>query len=282
MIDRRYTPDELRAVIAQAEELIGEHLDDLIKRFQLGAASPTPPRYRHRLIELLLRLRAAADNPQDRLAESAAAVAIAEVGGIMEIFEHWRNDSNWPEYRQAVQDPRSYLHAVTTLTVAMALKEHHQRTELVPSNTPGPSPDIRMVLTHSRHLNVEVKSSPDLGQRAHAMSRSEGGAFIEQCLDASKRQLVRGQPAVLAIGGFHIDPETFGRLAAAAERSMLEGHPRYDLLAMVLSHTRFTAPSVVNRRVIVGLVHETTIKSNPRYRGTIRFVGEWGGEWRFV
>jgi hypothetical protein len=73
-------------------------------------------------------LRNAAENPEDYLAESAAAVAIAEVGGILEIFEHWRGDPNWLEYQQAVQDPRSYLHAVTTLSVAMALKEHHHAT----------------------------------------------------------------------------------------------------------------------------------------------------------
>jgi hypothetical protein len=44
MIDRRYAPGELRAVITQAEGLIGDNLDDLVRRYQLGASSLTPPR----------------------------------------------------------------------------------------------------------------------------------------------------------------------------------------------------------------------------------------------
>jgi hypothetical protein len=281
MIDRRYAPGELRAVITQAEGLIGDNLDDLVRRYQLGASSLTPPRFPHRLIELLLRLRNAAENPEDHLAESAAAVAIAEVGGILEIFEHWRGDPNWLEYQQAVQDPRSYLHAVTTLSVAMALKEHHHATELVPSSTPGPSPDIRMAVTENEDLAVEVKTSAELAQRGRAMSESEAAKFVEDCLDASKRQLVRGQPALLVLGGFHIDQDTFNRIADAAERLMSRGRRRPELLAIVLSHTRFASPTVVHRRVLVGLAHEMRIKSNPRYQGRLRFVGEWSGVWRF-
>jgi hypothetical protein len=40
MIDRRYMPEELRAVITQAEGLIGDNLDDLVRRYQLGASWP--------------------------------------------------------------------------------------------------------------------------------------------------------------------------------------------------------------------------------------------------
>jgi hypothetical protein len=68
VIDRRYTPDELRTVISEAEELIGGTVDDLVVRHQLGASSRTPPRHPHRLVERLLLLRQAADNPSDRLA----------------------------------------------------------------------------------------------------------------------------------------------------------------------------------------------------------------------
>jgi hypothetical protein len=163
----------------------------------------------------------------------------------------------------------------------MALKEHHQATELVPSSTPGPSPDIRMMVTEREYLSVEVKTSPDLGQRSRAMSTSEAATFIEGCIDASKSQLASNRPALLVLGGFHIDQETFNRLAQAAERLMARGRDRPELFAIVLSHTRFAPPTVVNRRVLVGLAHETRIKSNPRYQGTLRFVGDWAGTWRF-
>jgi hypothetical protein len=114
------------------------------------------------------------------------------------------------------------------------------------------------------------------------MAESEAIKFIEDSLTSSKRQLVAGEPSLLVVGGFHIDRETFNRLSAAAERLMSHGNARPDLLAIVISHTRFVHPTVVHRRVIVGLAHETRIKSNGRYRGTLRFVGDWAGQWKFT
>jgi hypothetical protein len=114
-------PEELRDVISRAEALTGDEIDDLVKRYQLGATSKTPPRYQHRLIELLLRMRKAGDNPDDALAESTAALAAAEVSGILQTFEDWQSDPAWPEFQQAVQGPRTYLHAVTTTALLIAV-----------------------------------------------------------------------------------------------------------------------------------------------------------------
>ena len=234
-------------------------------------------------MELLLRLRRAADHPNDGLAEIAAAVSIAEVGGILEIFEAWRSDPAWPEFQQVVQDPHNYLHAVTTLRVASALKQHHPKTELVASSTPGPSADLRMVVSDEHGLAVEVKTSLSLGQRSWSMSASEAVDFINGAIkDASggfRRQLEKGQPGVLVVGGFHIDRGTLDAPGDAAGQVLALWSQRTHLLAIVVSHTRFAAPTVVNRRVLVGLAHETRIKSNPRYAGNLRLTGEWAGEW---
>jgi hypothetical protein len=174
---------------------------------------------------------------------------------------------------------------VTTLSVASALKEHHPRTELVASSTPGPSPDIRMVVSEEDYLAVEVKTSQSLGPRPQAMSASEASAFVENAIrDASngfKRQLVKGHPGLLVIGGFQIDSATFKALGEAAAQVLARGRPRRHLLAVVISHTRFAAPTVKDRRVLVGLEHETQIRSNRRYAGDLRFVGDWFGVWRF-
>ena len=81
------------------------------------------------------------------------------------------------------------------------------------------------------------------------------------------------------IGGFHIDPDTYRALADAAVQILARGRRRTHLLAIVISHTRFTAPSIENGRVIVGLAHETRIRSNPHYESDLRFVGDWAGQW---
>lgn len=283
-MNRRLTPEQLRDVISRAEALIGDTLDDLVQRYQLGATSKTPPRYQHRLIELLLRMRKAADSPDDGLAESTAALAAAEVSGILQTFEDWQSDPAWPEFQQAARDPRTYLHAVTTLTVATALRQHHPGTVLVASSSPGRSPDLRMVVTDEHDLAVEMKTSLSLGQRAKPMRLDEAIEFITDALkNASsgfRGQLEEGHPGVLVVGGFHIDPETFKALGDAAGEVLARGRRRTHLLAIVINHTRFIAPTMERDRVIVGLAHETRIRSNPRYAGDLRFVGEWFGEWR--
>ena len=115
MISRGFTPTELHAVIRQAETLLGASLDDLVQSYRLGASSLTPPKVRHRFVELLLRLRSAADRPDDPLAQSAAAVSAAEARGVIDAMAAWQRDPVWPEVHSAIKDPANYLHAVTTL-----------------------------------------------------------------------------------------------------------------------------------------------------------------------
>jgi hypothetical protein len=130
----KFTPQELREVIAHAEDLIGGPLDDLLNAHRLGASSRTPLQYPHRLIDLLLRLRKAADRPADALALDVASVAIVEVSAVVATFDEWRTDPAWREFQLAIQDPRHYLYATATLTVASALRLHHPKTEIVASS----------------------------------------------------------------------------------------------------------------------------------------------------
>jgi hypothetical protein len=278
-LDRKFTPQELREVIAHAEDLIGAPLDDLLTAHRLGASSPTPPQYSHRLIDLLLRLRKAADNPADALALDVASVAIVEVSAVVFTFDEWRDDPAWSEFQLAIQDPRHYLHATATLTVASALRQHHSKTEIVASSTPGSSPDLRMVVGDEHGLAVEVKTSHSLSQRSEPMTAAAAVPFVEKSLkdlgSGFKRQLARGQPGVLVIGGFHIDPDTFRALGDAAAVVLGRGRQRTHLLAIVISHTRYITPS----GRMLAMAHETRIVSNPQYLGDLRFVGEWAGDW---
>jgi hypothetical protein len=142
-----------------------------------------------------------------------------------------------------------------------------------------------MVVTDQDYLAVEVKTSYAIGQRGGAMSVSEARTFVEHSVrEASngfKRQLEKGRPGVLVIGGSHIDSGTFSALGDAAAHVLAHGRPRRQLLAIVISQTRFAAPAVKRRRVLVGLEHGTRITTNPRYGGDLRFVGDWAGQWRF-
>lgn len=280
MIDRRYTPDELRAVISEAEALIGSRLDDLVKRYERSISSATPPKVHNPLIERLVLLRRAADEPNNEPVQNAALVAIAGVGAMLQIFREWRTDAAWPEFQTAIANPESYLHAVVTLSVGSALKEHHPDIELVPSNTPGSSPDLRMVVSKDAHVAIEVKTSIGLSNRAEPMTPREAYEHVYGALRQAGRggQLTDETPGILVIGSSWMDSKTFMTLRSASIKVMAE-HRRQQLLAIVISHTPLASLTVVAGRLQVGLEHHTTIESNLFYTGKLRLTGEWAGEW---
>ena len=285
MITHSYTSEELRSLIARAETLLGQNLDNLIQKHVNSRGLPTPQQNSHRLIEQLLLLRHAAANPDDALAVGIAAVAGAEVGGILDVFEEWRNDPVWPEFQRALNSPEEYLHAVTTLSVASALRLHHPGTQLVASGGPTQSADLRMVVTDEHSLAVEVKTSPDFGSRGRGMTQSEAFVAIERALRKASKgfdgQLKDGHPCVLVIGGFNIDSETFNALGNAAGAVLAKRPERRNLLAIVVSDISIVAKQEAGRPT-VELAHKTRIRSNDRYSGPLRFVGEWAGEWHLV
>jgi hypothetical protein len=242
-------------------------------------------------VELLLRLRNAAEHPDDGLAESAAAVAIVEVSRVIDAMEQWRRDPAWKEFQEAIQDPGNYLHAVTTLTVAAALKEHHSGTELVASGTPDRSPDLRMVVTHEHDLAVEVKTSLGLSNRAHAVPGSEALRAVERAIKHAstgfKGQLAAGKPGILVIGGFHIESETYAALGDAAGNVMASGRPRRNLLAIVISHLRFEQVSVAGGQYVRGDGPPDAHPDQSSVLGTVAFRRRMGvclaagaGAWR--
>lgn len=284
VIARPYSADELRAVIAEAEALLGESLDDLLQSWKLGRSSTTPPRYPHRFLDLLQRMRRASEHPGNLIADDAAAVAAAEVSGLMQTFDSWRDDPVWPEFQSAFQDPRNFLHAVVTLSMASALRERHQRTELVASGVQGGSADLRMVVTEHDWLEVEVKTSLALSNRRTAMEFSEALKFVttqvRKPTKGGRRQLGEDRPGMLVIGGVEIDNATFQALGDAAGHVLERGRRRPNLVAVVISKTFAVEPTVEYGRVIVQFGHMSRIRSNPQYAGNLRFVGRWDGEWR--
>ncbi len=278
-----YTPEELLAVIARAEALLGDSLDGLVQSYQLGAASPTPPRHQHRLVEQLLRLRRSAENPDDALAANVAAVTIVEVSSVLDTMEPWQGDACWPEFQSALKDPRSYLHTVTTLAVATSLRQKHPQTELVASSTPGRSPDLRMVVSDEHELAVEVKTSLELAGRSKAMPESEALKFIEGAIHGAstgfKGQLKACRPGVLVVGGFQIDTDTFTALGNAAGHVLRSRRQRTHLLAIIVARFVLPSPWIEDGRAAILMGHQTRIRTNPWYAGTLRFVGDWAGEW---
>jgi hypothetical protein len=279
--EKLWTPTELRRVIVRAEALVGDYLDRLVRRYNRGRASPTPPSRPHRLIELLLRLRNAADHPEDSLAQNVASVAVVELDGMLQAFDDWSDDPCLPEFADAARDPRSFLHAVTTLIVASALREHHPGVGLVASSTPGRSADLAVVVTDEHGLAVEVKTSTDLLDRA--ATQSEALKFVQKCLKEAgssfKGQLAAGKPAMLVIGGIHLTDSAIENLSWACDYVMAKaGNRRSHLLGIVVTTVLFDV-RIVNSHLQVVLTQNSRIHRNRSYKGSLILDGDWAEDW---
>ncbi len=217
-LDRTWNQHQLQAVIARAEALFGENLDRLVRKFEAGRASRTRAKYQHGFVGHLQILRRAAQNPNDPVVNAAASVAITHVDGILECFDRWTNDPVWPEFRNALTDPLNFVHAVTTLLVADALKEHHSGVKLVASSASGRTADLSVIVSDEHDLAVEVKTSPKIGERI--LTVSEALEIVSEALDSAGTgtggQLPSGSPAMLVVGDTDIDSTSFDRLEGAA------------------------------------------------------------------
>lgn len=103
VIDKRFTADEVRGLIARAELLIGKPLEQHVAAVSSGVR----PRHRHRLIELLVRLRAITDLSNERLI-GAAATNAAELNAALNLYGDWNTSPAWPDYQRALTSPRDY------------------------------------------------------------------------------------------------------------------------------------------------------------------------------
>src|SRR5215470_14640119 len=142
--DHRWSPQELDRVIRQSEALLGMPLAALVAQYQRGRASANRAPREHRLVELLVRARDAAAAPGDALLEDAAVVTSAELDAVLAICAEWSQGPVWPEFQRMLQVPGEYLHAISTLAVASALRVRHEGTRLVASGQTGRTADLHL------------------------------------------------------------------------------------------------------------------------------------------
>jgi hypothetical protein len=282
--EKQWTPAELRSVIARAEQLIGKDLDDLVRRVNKGRMSPTPPKHEHKFIESLLLLRRASDEPNNAVLQDPASIAVVDVDGILHVFEDWSPDPAWPEFQRAMSDPRQFLHAVTTLIVASSLKDHHPAVRLVASSTPGRSPDLAVDVTDKRELSIEVKTSPELA--INTLSQFDALKFVTKALKAvgtgSGSQVAAGKPALLVIGGLHMDDTNFERLTEASEYVLAHKLGSKSHLLGIVVTKLFYKVGLAHGHVEVVLSQESRVRRNSAYAGDLKLEGDWSGDWHLV
>jgi hypothetical protein len=268
-------------VIGQSEALLGLQLADLVKEYHRGRAYATRPPHEHRLVELLVRARDAAAAPGDGLLEDAAVVTSVELDAVLAICDEWSQEPVWPEFQRMLQVPGEYLHAISTLAVASALRVRHPGTRLVASGQTGRTADLHLEVPQEHGLRVEVKAPDALYRSAHPL---DAGIAIDTVQRAIKKAGTgaRGQlaaPGILVIAGWAMSEETFEVLSAGTKVVLdaMKDH-KTNLFGIAEFNMRFT-PALENGRVAVRQEQVSRLHRHLGYRGDLTLDGDWAGEW---
>ncbi len=267
-------------MIRESERLLGTPLAALVAQYRRGR-SGTPASREHRLVELLVRARDAAAAPEDGLLEDAAAVTSVELDAVLAICGEWTQDPVWPEFQRMLQVAGEYLHAISTLAVASALRVRHPGTRLVASSQSGRTADLHLEVPQEHGLRVEVKAPEALYRAPHPL---DAGAAIDIVRRAIKKAGTgaSGQLAalgVLVIAGWAMSEETFEVLSAGitAMLATFKGR-KLNLFGIAEFNMRFT-PAVENGRITVSQEQVSRLHRHPRYTGDLTLDGDWAADW---
>jgi hypothetical protein len=279
LVEKRFTPDEVQSLTARAEQLLGRSLEKLLERH--ATAGSARPR-RHRLIELLLRMREAAAEP-DGLRAGVAAVNAPELHAILDLYDEWHGSAAWPEFQRSLNSPADFLHAVATLAMASQLRLRHPRTELVAAVGNDKHADLMLMVSEQHDLAMEVKAPQKLWQRDRALEVGEAMRIVRAALRDSQGQLSPKRPGVLVVAGFHLSTETFEVLTDGAEMVLQTLAPlRPYLLGIALQDFGVVAGMQKPGLASLWLVQRSRLGHNHHYRGRVRLVGKWDGDWTLV
>ena len=278
LVEKQFTSDEVQALTSRAEQLLGRSLGKLLERHAAAASRPR----RHRLIELLLRMRRAADDP-DGIWGGVAAVNAPELHAFLDLYDEWHESPAWLELQRMLCSPAEFLHTVSTLAIANQLRTRHPNTDLVVSVAQEKHPDLTLLVTEEHELAVEVKAPRSLWQLDRALPLDEAMRIIRLQLRGSRGQLSADGPGVLAIAGLHMSADTFEILTHAG--NLVFEHlepPRPYLLGVVVHNLNVRAAIETAGLASIWLEQRSRIGRNRNYRGPIQLVGDWSGPWHLA
>jgi hypothetical protein len=278
LVEKRFTSDEVHALVGRAEQLLGRSLVKLLERHAVAGSRPR----RHRLIELLLRMRQAAQDP-DGIWGGVAAVNAPELHAFLDLYDEWHESRAWPELQRMLCSPAEFLHTVSTLAIANLLRTRHPNTGLAISEGSEKHPDLMLLVTDQHDLAVEVKAPQSLWQLDRALPLDEAMRIIRLQLRESRGQLSPDRPGLLAIAGLHMSADTFEILTHAGNLVFENlDPPRPYLLGVVLHNLNVRAGMESAGLASIWLEQRSRIGRNKNYSGPIQLVGDWSGPWQLA
>ena len=204
-------PAGLDELAKELVELLGDRYQHLWSSHRRGLASSTPPRTKHRLLELIDEARKTAVALQDPAIRQVDIDGnlVSELLATVSMVRRWRHHPAWPALVASLTNPTEVQHTVMTLLVASFLVDSGNGVGIVTNGLRGRIPDLWAQPTVIERLDVEVKTPLALrGPRPSPLDREEAVQLVERLLNdaasSSRGQLDPSCSGVLAIGGYHL------------------------------------------------------------------------------
>lgn len=275
--------EALEALAERGEQLLGKDFPRLYATFQRSRVR-TQPKAVNRLVELIALAREDADasrlgNPRVHLLERS------ELSMAVSLFERWRADPCMAEMLASLKNPPDFPHVLITLGAASYLTDAGNPTELVPSDHPGRSPDLRVHIDLRRRVNVEVKTPKKLLWPQVPLLQEDLVPVVRKAMtkagSGTGGQLGPEHPGTLVIGGLNLRTQDMIELERSAEVVLRERpDKRMHIGGVVLINSSHVVEGVnmTKKGLSLGPTIATTPVLQPRlvtnsfYRGETEFT----------
>ena len=272
----------LRRLASECVQLLGTEHARLKASDERGRSTPTPPKHRNRLIELIEYAEQAA-----RLLDQHGSEQHLELDGNLlgelvtttALLRRWRNHPAWTRLVGTLASDTEGQHTVMLLGVASYLADAGNGVGIVADESDHRIPDIWIEPTLLERLEVEVKTPQKLrGPLSAPVSRADLKKLIERQLKAAASskggQISTEHSGIVAIGGYHLGRGVLDQLEDVGRDVLArQVHRKKHLAALVLTEMTYEIVTVVHEsgEQVTGFtpILDSRLIKHPGYSGDL-------------
>lgn len=262
-------------LVERVQAVLGNVYASLRETDRRGQASSTPPAHRHRLMELVEDVLAAAESLATDESPSVDARSLVELRLTADLFEQWSDDPAWPGFLASLKNRTDFPHALATLAAASFLNEAGNHSGLNIAEH-GRAPDLRLQISADEYVGCEVKTPLPLQRPPTPLTADEADRIVRKALTSARTQaggqLSPNRSGCLVVVGFHLHEPDAEVLERAAAR-LLASRGRAHVIAIVVMGLGVVLEETDMSRSLSGGV-TLRLAANPSYAGAHRLVDE--------
>ena len=260
------------------QELLGSRYGRLRRADERGRQSHTPPRARHRLVELVQYLRDLASSLDDGDRSGPAEVdgdLLAEAIMLMSVSERWQHHPAWPGLRASLVSESEAPHTMMLLTIASYLADADNGIGIhIETGEQGvATADLWIEPDLSQRVDLEIKTPVVLRSPSMQLDRSRSTTVLQRVIKKSARQRSNTQSNLLVVGGYHLG-NSYDPLIAAARELLAKQRRRWPGLAGVIISDWTYEATTTDAATTFRPIMRANVALHPGYGGDIRIMSQ--------